>query len=183
MIESWKKRLGLSLTERVALSTFSSASINNIVSDIHSAQVLELKRDLLKISEFLVYLGGIEHRLNRILSKVNCLAGLPDFKSLHLVEQLNHLNEIYEAGICPRGLSSLDYDLETLLKEGIQITNFRHRIGTGQVSMNDNDSWQLPGETMEKHSEAMLVCISVNMMLQTLQTDVNKEYNEKFGTQ
>ena len=52
MIESWQKRLSLSAEERLALSTFSIYSINNIDSNIHKAEVLKVKNNFLKLGEF-----------------------------------------------------------------------------------------------------------------------------------
>lgn len=181
MIESWQKRLDLSLAERVALSTFSRRSIHNIVSDIHKAEAFEEKNDLLKISEFLVVLGGLEHQLNEILSRVTRLAGLNNFKCSPLVEQLNNLGEIYEAGICPRELDSLDHNLEELLEGGTQVANFRQQIGTGQVSMHSNGTWKLPNETMNALNELTFVWIDLRLMLRDLSEDVYREYNKKFG--
>ena len=182
MIESWKKRLNLSLAERVALSLFSRWSIENIISDIHKAEAFEVKNDLLKVSEFLVVLGGLEHQLNEILSRVTRLAGLNNFKCSPLIEQLNNLGEIYWADICPRGLDSLDYNLEKLFEGGTQVANFRQRIGTGQVSMHSqNGSWKLPNETMEEYQKMCMVRIGLSVILDELSRDVNDEYREKFG--
>jgi len=181
MIESWKKRLGLNARERLALSAFSIASINNIISDIHKAEAFEVKNDLLQLGEFFVVLAGIEERLDGVLSRVCRLGDLPEYKKSNLKEQLNYLKQLHEYGM-PKGigLESLNYDLDKFLEVGNQLVTFRQRIGSGEVSMHDtNGSWSLPSKSMEELKKATFNCIDLNGMLRTLQDNVRYDVEMK----
>ena len=181
MIESWKIRLGLNARERLALSLFSISSINNIISNVHLAEAFEVKNDLVNLGEFFVVLGGIEERLDGVLSRVCRLGDLPEYKKSNLKEQLNYLKQLDEYGM-PKGigLESLNYDLDKFLEAGNQLVTFRQRIGSGEVSMYDtNGSWNLPSETMDELRKAIFNCIDLKGMLNTLEDNVRYDVKMK----